>query len=133
MEGGAVGPLHRAELRHARRAGGEEVAHGAGGAAVVLVVAQQHVAGSLVAEASRAAQGHAADLSSSVAGLRLVAEADGARATTHADALSDMMRADGVDTDREMENLLNLERAYAANAKVLKAVDDMLLNILGLT
>lgn len=44
-----------------------------------------------------------------------------------------MMRADGVDTDREMENLLNLERAYAANAKVLKAVDDMLLNILGLT
>lgn len=81
----------------------------------------------------RAAHGHAADLSSSVAGLRLVAEADGARATTHADTLSDMMRADGVDTDREMENLLNLERAYAANAKVLKAVDDMLLNILGLT
>ena len=61
------------------------------------------------------------------------AEADAARATAQHDALSDMMRSDGVDTDRELENLLGLERAYAANAKVLKAVDDMLLNILGLT
>ena len=90
-------------------------------------------AGAPAGAAARSAQVIAADMTSTVSSLRLSAEAAAARATAQHDALSDMMRSDGVDTDRELENLLGLERAYAANAKVLKAVDDMLLNILGLT
>lgn len=89
--------------------------------------------GDVSAGAPQSAQSFAADISSRTARQRLGAEADQSRATAEHDALSDLLGRDGVDTDRELENLLNLERAYAANAKVLKAVDDMLLNILGLT
>ncbi len=38
--------------------------------------------------------------------------------------------ADGVDSDREMEMLLQLEKAYSANAKVIQVVDEMLDQIL---
>lgn len=38
-----------------------------------------------------------------------------------------------MDSDREMETLLALERAYASNAKVLQAVDDMIQTILRLS
>nr|WP_281200983.1 flagellar basal body rod C-terminal domain-containing protein [Paracoccus chinensis] len=44
-----------------------------------------------------------------------------------------MRQQDGVDSDREMETLLALERAYASNAKVLQAVDEMLQTMLRLT
>ncbi|MDN3713035.1 flagellar basal body rod C-terminal domain-containing protein [Paracoccus cavernae] len=40
------------------------------------------------------------------------------------------MLAHGVDSDKEMETLLQLERSYAANAKVIQAVNDMLDSIL---
>lgn len=45
-------------------------------------------------------------------------------------SLQDALFADGVDTDREMEMLLQLEKAYAANAKVIQVVDEMLDQIL---
>ena len=32
----------------------------------------------------------------------------------------------GVDTDQEMQSLLLIEQAYAANARVIQAVDEML-------
>ncbi|MEZ5910819.1 MAG: flagellar basal body rod C-terminal domain-containing protein [Paracoccaceae bacterium] len=38
----------------------------------------------------------------------------------------------GVDTDAEMQNLLLVEQAYAANAKVVQAVDDMIQTLLGI-
>lgn len=45
-------------------------------------------------------------------------------------SLQDALLADGVDSDREMEMLLQLEKAYAANAKVIQVVDEMLDQIL---
>jgi len=46
------------------------------------------------------------------------------------DSLQGALFADAVDSDREMEMLLQLEKAYAANAKVIQAVNEMLDNIL---
>lgn len=40
--------------------------------------------------------------------------------------LDDAVRATGVNTDQEMQKLLLIERYYAANAKVIEAVDEML-------
>lgn len=45
-------------------------------------------------------------------------------------SLQDALLADGVDSDREMEMLLQLEKAYSANAKVIQVVDEMLDQIL---
>jgi len=40
--------------------------------------------------------------------------------------LSHLEQSEGVDTDAEMQSLLILEQAYAANAKVIQAVDEMM-------
>lgn len=42
------------------------------------------------------------------------------------DALTEEALADGVDTDQEMQNLLTIEQAYKANARVIEAVESML-------
>lgn len=58
--------------------------------------------------------------------------ADGARAFSAAtDAhLRDGRATGGVDTDAELTRLLEIEKAYAANARVIRAVDDMLRRLL---
>ncbi|WP_175500602.1 flagellar hook-associated protein FlgK [Litoreibacter janthinus] len=45
-------------------------------------------------------------------------------------AFRDVEQAGGVDTDQEMQKLLLIERNYAANAKVIQAVDEMLQSLL---
>lgn len=40
--------------------------------------------------------------------------------------LTQLQMADGVDTDQELQNLLVLEQAYAANARVIQAASEML-------
>ncbi len=40
--------------------------------------------------------------------------------------LTEQQLSEGVDTDQELQNLLMLEQAYAANARVIKAADDMI-------
>ncbi|TVQ57463.1 MAG: flagellar hook-associated protein FlgK [Rhodobacteraceae bacterium] len=48
-----------------------------------------------------------------------------------AEAVRDQeLTASAVDTDAELRNLLNVERAYAANAKVLQAIDAMVRRLL---
>jgi flagellar hook-associated protein 1 FlgK len=46
--------------------------------------------------------------------------------------ISTSIMADGVDSDAEMQKLLQYEQSYAANARVLRAVGDMLDQILGM-
>lgn len=75
----------------------------------------------------------AADVTSQAAVGRIGAETALSGATARSDSYDAMMRQDGVDSDREMETLLALERAYASNAKVLSAVDEMIQTILRLT
>ncbi|MFN4170419.1 MAG: flagellar hook-associated protein FlgK [Pseudorhodobacter sp.] len=63
---------------------------------------------------------------------RLTAEAEAGFATARAGALDLLHKADGVDTDREMQHLLLVEQAFAANARVVKTVDEMIQLLLGM-
>lgn len=72
----------------------------------------------------------AAEIGAAASSERVAAEAATARASVRADALSAELLADGVDTDHEMQRLLELEKAYAANAKVIMAADAMIARIL---
>lgn len=67
---------------------------------------------------------------SSVAADRMKADAEASFSTARADALHAMQREDGVDTDREMQDLLLVEQAFAANVKVIQAADTMIQTLL---
>ncbi|SMO74839.1 flagellar hook-associated protein FlgK [Paracoccus laeviglucosivorans] len=77
--------------------------------------------------------GLASEIASGAATQRLRSEAVAVQDQSRAGSLRTALLAGGVDTDTEMEALLSLERAYAANAKVLQTANDMLDQILRLT
>lgn len=64
---------------------------------------------------------------------RITSEAMALQNRSQSESLRTALLADGVDTDKEMEALLALEHAYAANAKVFQSANDMLDTILRLT
>ena len=70
------------------------------------------------------------DLLSSVATSRLTADGEAAYAKTRLETFVSMEAENGVDTDQEMQALLQIERAYAANAKVITAVQEMMQTLL---
>lgn len=86
-----------------------------------------------LSQAPRNLQTLASEMSSFGATNRLQAEAAALQDSTHQTSLKTALLADGVDTDKEMESLLALERAYSANAKVFQTANDMLDAILRLT
>jgi flagellar hook-associated protein 1 FlgK len=73
----------------------------------------------------------AADMVSGVATARLTAESESSFASARLDTLRGTELANGVDTDQEMQNLLLIEQAFAANAKVISAADDMIKTLMG--
>ena len=74
----------------------------------------------------------ASALTSSVAGQRLLADNETSFSTARLNALTDIEARGGVNTDEEMRSLLVVEQVYAANAKVLQALDDMLKILMGI-
>lgn len=80
------------------------------------------------------------NLNAAEAAAHLTSLAGGARADTVsqrdsaqilAQRLSDIeTQAVGVDTDRELQNLLTIEQAYSANARVIQTVDQMIQRLL---
>lgn len=74
----------------------------------------------------------ASDLVSGLSVKRLSIQAEASFAAARSTDLKSAMLRDGVDTDTELQNLLQIEKAYAANAKVIKTADDMLQVILGI-
>lgn len=76
--------------------------------------------------APQGAAGHAAELLSRTATARLATEAETVAARTRAEHLDGLRRAGGVDTDSELQRLLAIEKSFAANARVLQAVDEMM-------
>lgn len=78
---------------------------------------------------SGSAGGLAAELLSLVATQGQAAARDATVATTRRDTLADAEALQGVDTDDQLQKLLVLERAYAANARVIQAADALLKTI----
>ncbi|MEO8240696.1 MAG: flagellar hook-associated protein FlgK [bacterium] len=78
----------------------------------------------------RSFSGFASDLLSSAATSHLQADGDAAYHKTKLDSFVLMEAESGVDTDQEMQSLLQVEKAYAANAKVIKTVQDMIQTLL---
>ncbi|MDV7270636.1 flagellar hook-associated protein FlgK [Thioclava sp. A2] len=74
----------------------------------------------------------AADFLSQIAGNRLSAEDTASYATARQGALKELVLADGVDTDYEMQMLLKVEQMYAANARVIQTIDSLISQILEL-
>ncbi|SMH43191.1 flagellar hook-associated protein FlgK [Maritimibacter sp. HL-12] len=74
----------------------------------------------------RSASGLVADLLSSASAARVDAEARQSHAAAQKDSLAFMEMQAGVDTDHELQKLMLIEQAYAANAKVISTVSAML-------
>jgi flagellar hook-associated protein 1 len=72
-----------------------------------------------------------ADMVSGIAAQRLTAEGETSFAAARLDALRTIELGQGVDTDQEMQTLLLIEQAYAANARVMKASSEMIEILLG--
>ncbi|GAB1360860.1 flagellar hook-associated protein FlgK [Rhodobacter sp.] len=96
------------------------------------LITARPTASAAVPAASRSLAGLTSDLLSLISTDRLAADAEQAFVTARFAALDEMEKAGGVDTDQELQALLVIEKNYAANAKVIQAVDDMLETLLGL-
>lgn len=74
----------------------------------------------------RSAVGLVSDLMSGAGGNLALHQADLAHSQVRLEALTLRELENGVDTDQEMQNLLLIEQAYAANARVITTIEDML-------
>lgn len=81
---------------------------------------------------AQSAQGLAASLLSEVSANH---QAEASYQTYHRArqaALTEQQLGEGVDTDAELQSLMQVEQAYAANARVIQAVGDMIDKLMGL-
>ncbi len=81
---------------------------------------------------SRSASGHAADFLSGLAAERESGEVELSYQYARYDTLMSTELAGGVDTDRELQQLLVVEQAYAANAKVIQTIDELIQRIMAI-
>lgn len=96
-----------------------------------LAAARVPASGSFIGVA-RSAAGLTADVVSQIAGDRQGAEAKQAYATVRQTAMTELQLANGVDTDAEMQSLLQVEQAYSANARVIQTIDNLIQTLIGL-
>ncbi len=69
-------------------------------------------------------------LTSQVGADRYQAEQVQSFASSQFNELTELMLAEGVDTDQELQRLILIEQTYAANARVISAVDEMMQTLL---
>ncbi len=74
----------------------------------------------------------ASDLLSGISTARQSAESRQSYLVARQETATQQVLAQGVDTDHELQTLLNVEQAYAANAKVIQTIDEMMQAILEL-
>lgn len=85
-----------------------------------------------LSNASRSMLTLATEQASQAASFRIRSESTNLQNETQLNSLKTALLSGGVDTDTEMQSLLMLENAYAANAKVLQTANDMLDELLRL-
>lgn len=113
-------------------------APGATGDATLLVALQaaltapREPASASLPPGARGVAAMAGQVASGVAQDRLSAETEASFASARSETLRTLERAGGVDTDVELQNLLVIEKAWAANAQVLRTVDEMMSLLLGI-
>lgn len=73
-----------------------------------------------------------ASIEARVASRRVNAESESTIRNSRSETITSRLMADGVDSDAEMQRLLQYEQAYAANARVIQAIEEMMDNILRL-
>jgi len=74
--------------------------------------------------------GNAASFLSGISQSRIHAENEISFASSQVVTFSTQEQALGVDTDQEMQKLLTIEQSYAANAKLIETIDQMLQSLL---
>lgn len=79
---------------------------------------------------ARSLAGHAADLVSDVATRRLAEDSRVSFSAAREATLRSLEAEIAVDTDREMQILLRIEKSYSANARVLSVLDQMLARLM---
>ncbi|HLQ17873.1 MAG TPA: flagellar basal body rod C-terminal domain-containing protein, partial [Tabrizicola sp.] len=75
---------------------------------------------------NRSFAGLTSDILSEASAHRLSAESEKSFTAARLTALTDLEAQNGIDTDQEMQELLVIEKNYAANAKVIQAAADMI-------
>lgn len=75
----------------------------------------------------------ASNLTSRVSSDRVSADVTAEHDRAYSETMTSALLGHGVDSDKEFQNLVQLEQAYAANAKVIQAVTEMLDSLLRLT
>jgi flagellar hook-associated protein 1 FlgK len=78
----------------------------------------------------RSFQALGAELVSGIATARLAGQSEATQSAARLSALEELEAQGGVDTDHETQLLLVIERAYAANARVIETVERMLDSLL---
>ncbi len=74
----------------------------------------------------------ASDILSGISTSRQSAESRQSYLVARQETASQQVLAQGVDTDQELQTLMQVEQAYSANAKVIQAIDEMMQAILEL-
>lgn len=82
--------------------------------------------------AARSASGLVSDFLSYAGSARQSAETEVAYQSVRQEVLKEQELQSGVDTDHEMQQLLLIEQAYAANARVMQTVDELIQTLLGI-
>ncbi|MBU2960687.1 flagellar hook-associated protein FlgK [Citreicella sp. C3M06] len=75
---------------------------------------------------------HVSGLVSAVSAARVRADGEQSFSSAQNTALKELELSKGVDTDAELQDLLLLEQHYAANARVVSAVDDLMQTLLNI-
>lgn len=127
----AIDPSQGGESRRLRDGLGTLVAGPAGDATLLNALAerigaQRVPASGLSSGLPRSAAGVASDLLSRVSANQLAAGSDEAFHLARHGAIATKEAEDGVNTDDELQKLLLIEEAYAANARVMQAIDAMI-------
>jgi flagellar hook-associated protein 1 FlgK len=81
---------------------------------------------------ARSSSGLAAEFLTSISSARQTYEDRETYALSRSEALNELQLMDGVDTDHEMQVLMQIEQAYAANARVIQTIDQLMQQILEL-
>lgn len=88
--------------------------------------------GGSLSAAERTVTGFASDILSSVGQSRQLSDARLSFQQAHHSGLDEAVMALGVDTDQELQKLLLVEQAYAANARVIQTADELIQLLIGL-